>query len=191
MSNNNSDIRIGILTRPHGVAGGLRCRLDHPGTPEIDTPTLGRVGYSPSFLTECELVECDPMGQGEMVCFFAGRTTREAVEELVDMALFLPREAVHYANRYETPELIGFEVIDSEEGNLGRIVGLLRTAGHPVWEIRRDDHEWMLPAVEEFVLAIEPETGIVRVALIPGLYEPPAEGSDEEDGADRSEELDG
>lgn len=191
MSNNSSDIRIGILTRPHGVAGGLRCRLDHPGTPEIDTPIVGRVGYSPSFLTECELVECDPMGQGEMVCFFAGRTTREAVEELVDMALFLPREAVHYANRYETPELIGLEIIDSEQGNLGRIVGLLRTAGHPVWEIRRDDHEWMLPAVEEFVLAIEPEKGIVRVALIPGLYEPPADRSEDESGAGQSEELDG
>ncbi len=181
MSNSTSDIRLGILTRPHGVTGGLRCRLDYPATPDIDTPTIGRVGYSPSFLTECEVIRCDPMGGGEMLCFFAGRTTREAVEELVDMALFLPREVVHYANRYERPELIGLEVIDSEQGSLGRIVGLLRTAGHPVWEIRHNDHEWLLPAVEEFVLAIEPEQGVVRVALIPGLYEPPEAGSGEEE----------
>lgn len=171
MSISQNHIRLGVLTRPHGVAGGLRCRLDHPGAPVVTTPTTGRTGYSASFTSEQQLVRCEPMGQEEMLCFFAGRTSREEIEEFIDMALWLPRETVLYGDHYGTPEVIGLEVVDAGEQNLGRIVGILRTAGHPVWEVRHDDHEWLLPAVDAFVREVDPTAGVVRVDLIPGLYE--------------------
>ncbi len=165
-------IRIGLLTRPHGIGGGVRCRLDHPEMPQVETPVSVRVGFSRSFATEVKLLRCSPLGPETMLCILEGSGSRESAETFIDKALYLPKEAVIYADRMATPELIGYRVVDQEDEDRGEVVGIIKTAGHPVWEVRDGTHSWMLPAVEEFVVGIDQEEEVIRVVLIPGLYDP-------------------
>lgn len=169
----DDDIRIGLLTRPHGIGGGVRCRLDHPEMPQIETPVSVRVGFSQSFATEVQLLRCSPLGRDAMLCIFEGSGSRESAETFIDKALYFPKEAVIYADRMATPELIGYRVVDKGEEDRGEVVGIIKTAGHPVWEVKDGTYIWMLPAVEEFVVEVDEENEIIRVELIPGLYAPP------------------
>ena len=179
MKTEDDDIRIGLLTRPHGITGGVRCRLDHPEMPEIATPVTVRVGFSRSFATEARLLKCSPLGADTMLCTFEGSESRETAETFIDKALYLPKKEVAWSDPLGTPELIGYRIVDGEGEDRGEVVGIIKTAGHPVLEVGDGEYLWMLPAVEEFVTAIDEEKGIVHVALIPGLYEPEDHRSDE------------
>lgn len=166
-----SRIRLGVLTRPHGLQGGLRCTLDYPGTPVISTPCEVAVGYSESFTRSYELTRYEP-GRGEIICFFRGVDDRDKAMELADQALFVPAAAVSYGTRTGDPGLIGFQVFDEENRLLGSIEGIFQTAAHYVWTIVDETgREWMLPAVDEFVLGFDEENRRIDVRLIPGLYD--------------------
>ena len=176
-----NDIRVGVLTRPHGVDGGVRCRLDHPELPKVETPVTVRIGYSRSFTSEAKLIRCSPLGARAMLCLFEGAESREKIETFIDKALYIPSEAVTYGDPLGTPELIGYQVVDEEGEEWGEIEGIIKTAAHSVWEVDHDGYTWMLPAVEEFVRAIDQEEKVVEVRLIPGLYDPPeVEGEEDE-----------
>jgi len=176
-----SHIRLGILTRPYGLDGGMRLRLDHPVMPMIATPCDAEVGYSSTFTKPIRLLEIAPLSGQEIRCRFERITTPEAGEELAEMALYLPRERIGYGDPYDNPGLIGYSVVDQEGAAKGEMIGFLPSRAHPVWRIVHDEREWLLPAVDEFVKRIDHEAQRIEVALIPGLYaEDEAEGEEDE-----------
>lgn len=163
-------IRLGVLTRPHSLKGGLRCTLDFPEPPTIAVPCTVAVGFSESFNRSYELISYEP-GRGEIICFFRGVDDRDKAMELADQALFLPRSAVSYGKAVADPGLIGFEVRDEENTLLGKVSGIFRTSAHYVWTVDDNGRDWMLPAIEEFVLEIDEEEKRITVRLIPGLHD--------------------
>ena len=64
-------------------------------------------------------------------------------------------------------ELIGTKVMsDGEE--LGEIVDVLDYPGNKVY-IVRGDHEYMIPAVKQFILSTDMENGVMQVKIIEGM----------------------
>jgi ribosomal 30S subunit maturation factor RimM len=51
----------------------------------------------------------------------------------------------------------------------GRVRDVLKLPGHDVYVVEHHGREYMIPGVKEFVLAIEPERGLMRVRLIDGM----------------------
>lgn len=165
---NEARIRLGVLTRPHSLQGGLRCALDYPESPTIAVPCTVDVGFSESFTSPYELVSYEP-GRGEIICYFRGIDDRDKAAELADKALFLSGSAVSYGQTVANPGLIGFEVRDEEENHLGNIVRIFQTPAHYIWTVEENGRDWMLPAIDEFVLEIDEEKERIVVRLIPGL----------------------
>lgn len=161
-------IRLGVLTRPHSLKGGLRCALDYPETPTIATPCTVAVGFSESFNKPYELISYEP-GRGEIICFFRGIDDRDKALQLADQALFLSRSAVSYGKAVADPGLIGFEVRDEEGNLLGKVVGIFQTPAHYIWTVEENGRDWMLPAIEEFVIEIDEDNEQIIARLIPGL----------------------
>lgn len=182
-------IRLGVLARPHSLRGGLRCTLDTQAPPRIEVPCDVLVGYTESFSRPRRLLSYEP-GRDEMVCYFEGVTDRDAAQELVDQALYVPKESVRYDDPFADPGFVGFGVVDEEGNDLGTVSGLMLTNAHYVWQVEEGGREWMVPAIDEFVVGIDEEAETIVVRLIPGLYdeeaseevEPAEEDAEAEDG---------
>ena len=64
-------------------------------------------------------------------------------------------------------ELIGVRVY-TDEGLIGQIVDVLDYPGNKVYVVR-GDHEYMIPAVKQFILETDMENETMRVQLIEGM----------------------
>ena len=65
-------------------------------------------------------------------------------------------------------DLIGAEVIDEKQGNIGRLREIMEAPASMVY-IVEGSQEHLIPAVPEFILSQDPEEGIIRVRLIEGM----------------------
>jgi 16S rRNA processing protein RimM len=172
--------RLGIFSRTFGLAGGLRCTLDTELVPKVTVPCEVRIGFSEAFARPQRLVRCDEHS-GSLLCFLEGVDSQERAQQFVDQALFIGESDINYADPLAHPRLIGYSV-QSEDGNeLGEIQAIFRTSAHPVWSIRAGEREWMIPAIGEFLLAIDDSARRATVRLIPGMFE---EESGNEEGGD-------
>lgn len=64
-------------------------------------------------------------------------------------------------------ELIGVEV-RSENETIGKIVDVLDYPGNKVYVVK-GNHSYMIPAVKEFVLSTDMDTGVMQVKIIEGM----------------------
>jgi 16S rRNA processing protein RimM len=165
-----SQIRLGVLTRAFGLDGGMRLALDGGTPPRLTLPVDAMIGYSPSFAKPIRLVRADAHGR-DLICFFEGITSVSMTESLVDRALYVSDDVVAYDEPFSNPRLIGYVVKDEQGRPLGSINEIFRTPAHFVWNVRHEEREWMLPATSEFVLGIDDDERVVRVRLIPGLFD--------------------
>ena len=64
-------------------------------------------------------------------------------------------------------DLLGLPVYAGEE-EIGRVADVLTLPGNDVYVVR-GEHEYMIPAVAEFLQEVDVERGLVRVRLIQGM----------------------
>ncbi len=165
------NVRLGVLSRTHGLDGALRLQLDGPVAPALVLPADVSVGYSESFVRPMRLTRFDRQPNGDALCGFDGIDSAESASTLVDQALFVPSDSVRYADPHADPRLLGCHVISEDGADLGEIVDLFLTPAHVVWTIAADGGQWMLPAVAEFVVRTLPDDRSVVVRTIPGMID--------------------
>ena len=104
---------------------------------------------------------------------FAEITDRNAAEKLVGEYLFVePAQRARLPKgRFFVHQVIGLAVVTEEGESVGRVRDVLKLPAHDVYVVEHHGREYMIPGVKEFVLAIEPEKGRVRVRLIDGMKE--------------------
>lgn len=100
-----------------------------------------------------------------------GIDDREAAEALVGKYLFVDsRHRVRLPRgKYFVEQVIGLAVIDHEGHALGRVRDVLKFPANDVYVIEYHGREILVPAVKEFILALEPQKGTMRVRLIEGM----------------------
>jgi len=173
-------IRVGVLTRPFGVLGGLRCELDVDAVPIVTLPADAWVGFSESFLEKKVLVVCDRRPT-DMICYFEGVRRREEAEPMIDKGLWLAADVITYDDTRLHPRMIGYDVVDESSRHLGTITSIVRSAAHPLWGVTREGVERLLPAVADFICQVDHDKRCVVVRLIPGLLDDDFEVSDGND----------
>lgn len=87
------------------------------------------------------------------------------------IGVFVAADAILYGDPFSDPRLIGYKVVDQEGRPLGTIASILRTTAQHVWSVSDDGHDWMMPAVSEFVIELRDADKTAVVRLIPGLYD--------------------
>ena len=66
----------------------------------------------------------------------------------------------------------GWRVIDAAQGEIGIIVGLVDNPGQVLLEVQRSDGSVVLvPVVDEIVLEVSPDEGVVSTDLPKGLLD--------------------
>lgn len=153
-------IEAGEIVNTHGVRGEVKvlCWLDAPEMLcEFDRCRVGGKDYemeSVRVQKTCNLVK------------LSGVETMEDAQKLRGKVLELYREDIDDDVIFAA-ELIGVEVFADGE-HIGAIREVLDYPGNAVYVVG-GEHEYMIPAVKQFILSTDMEKNEMRVKLIEGM----------------------
>ena len=84
--------------------------------------------------------------------------------------VFIDRTGVELPDgRHFIADLIGLDVLDADSGEkLGVVADVLTPLAHEVYVVK-GEHEYMIPAVDEFLVETSVEGGYLKVRLIEGM----------------------
>ena len=153
-------IEAGEIVTTHGVRGEVKVLtwLDSPELLcEFDRCRVAGKEYemeSVRVQKTCNLVK------------LSGIDTMEAAQAMRGKVLELYREDIDEEVIFAA-ELIGMEVLEGEQ-SIGRITDVLDYPGNSVYVVK-GEHEYMIPAVKQFILSTDMEANVMRVKLIEGM----------------------
>ena len=153
-------IEAGEIVNTHGVRGEVKvlCWLDAPEMLcEFDRCRIAGKDYemeSVRVQKTCNLVK------------LSGIDTMEDAQKLRGKVLELYREDIDDEVIFAA-ELIGVQVI-AEDTCIGTIQEVLDYPGNQVYVVR-GEHEYMIPAVKQFILSTDMENNTMQVRLIEGM----------------------
>jgi 16S rRNA processing protein RimM len=159
-------IVLGRLADPYGVKGWIR--LHAYGDDPLDWAGMPAwwIGQEGGPWRQVALDGIKVHGDG-LVVLLDGASDRTAAEALKGLLVAAPRECLPDTGEGEFywGDLIGLEVLNTEDIRLGRVAGLIETGANDVLRVVAEDgSERLLPFVDAVVRSVEKEAGTIRVA---------------------------
>lgn len=165
---------VGRVVRPHGLKGELVVEVLGE-VPERFAPgaVLG-LGDPEGAPAACEVRAVRP-DRGRILVTLAGISDRTAAEALRGALFSIPTAEARALEpgRYYPHELEGLLVVGEDGTELGVMTGVLENPANDLWVVRAGDREVLLPAVREFVLAVDLAERRIVIRPIPGLFDEP------------------
>ncbi|QZY52292.1 ribosome maturation factor RimM [Leucobacter tenebrionis] len=173
-------LRVGRLTKPHGLKGGIKLELftDNPElrfvpgavfhlqVPE-DSPWFGRT----ITMRELRWFNDSPVG------FFQEVPDRTAAESIVRAILWIDEQAVaagEEENAWYDHQLVGLDVVRDDDGGpvkLGTVAEVQHFPAQDLLVVNTENGPVLVPFVEAIVPLVDVEAGVVRVTPPAGLFE--------------------
>ena len=153
-------VEAGEIVTTHGVRGEMKV------LPWVDSPEIlcefdrvrieGReyIVQSCRIQKSCNLLKVEGIDTMEAAQAMRGKVVELYREDIDDEVIF-------------AAELIGVEVYADGE-NIGKIVEVLDYPGNSVYVVK-GKHEYMIPAVKQFILSTDMEKNEMQVKLIEGM----------------------
>ncbi|MBS1408589.1 MAG: 16S rRNA processing protein RimM [Oscillospiraceae bacterium] len=155
-------LEAGQIVSTHGVRGELKI-MPWADDPEFlldfDTIYLGgkpcRV-VSSRVQKTCVLMKLEGIDDVDAAARLRGQTVciRREDAQLPEGTMFIA-------------DLIGLKVLCGDE-TIGKVTEILQRPGNDVYVVK-GAHEYLIPAVPEFILERDPDEGYIRVRLIEGM----------------------
>jgi len=97
----------------------------------------------------------------------------EAAKNLVKSELYLPLSFLPplTGNKFYFHEVIGFDVIDKEKGNIGKCVDFMEMSRQPIMQIDCHGKEILIPAVDEIFETVDREHKTITISAPEGLID--------------------
>jgi len=170
-------VQIGFVYRAHGMQGELKVNPEHTDDParfeELSSVYLGR---SPRAVTRHEIasVRYQETKRGTTVILgLADVESRSDAEAVMKLNVFADEEALELADdELFIHDLVGLAVVTEEGEPLGTVANYMEMPAQDVFVVRRPNHgEAMIPAVEDFIVAIDLDEERLVVRPIEGLLD--------------------
>lgn len=169
-------LRVGRLTKPHGLKGGLKVEL------YTDNPEMRFTAGSLFHLQVPE--DSEWFGRtirarelrwfnGVPVAFFAEVPDRTAAESIVRAILWIDEQAVSESveeNAWYDHQLVGLEVHRDGE-RLGKVTEVQHLPAQDLLAVATDRGTVLVPFVEAIVPHVDLESGVITVSPPAGLFE--------------------
>lgn len=162
---------IGRLGRPHGLKGDLL--LDGCSLSADELVALGPVTWrGPKGETRPLTIRAAKAFMAKLQVRFREATSREAAAGLTNGELWVERERLPDPGPGQVYafQLVGLAVRTRDGRELGRIAEVMPSGAHPIYVVR-GEREWLIPAIEPFVVEVNLTDGVVTVDPPAGLEE--------------------
>ena len=169
-----SRITIGRVSSAHGLHGEINV------VPLTDFPERFRTMKSLSLYKEGRFLRCIGVkgvrfnAEGTILTLRTELENRDEAEACVGADILIePEDRVPLPpDHFWVDDLIGLRVEDMEGHSLGVVTNLLSAGANELYEVQDPEGKLhYIPAVEEFIRAIDPEEGRIQVSLIEGLWD--------------------
>lgn len=158
-------LEAGRIVNTHGVQGELKI------VPWCDSPEFF-CGFSTVYIDEKPVaVKSARPHKGNVLAVLEGISDVNAAMRLKGKIIFIDRTGVELPDgRHFLADLMGLEVRDADTGEvLGTVTDVLTPPAHEVYVVRGGNREYMIPAVDEFLIETNVDDGYLRVRLIEGM----------------------
>ena len=168
-------VQVGFVFRPHGMEGELK--IDPGATDDparFEQLPVVFLGAQPHRVTRHAVasVRYQQTKRGTTVILgMEGIEDRDDAEAVSKFKVFATEEALELGeDELFAHDLVGWEVVTEEGTVLGTVTNLMEMPAQDLFVVRTsDDEEKMVPAVEDFILALDEEEERVVVRPIEGL----------------------
>jgi 16S rRNA processing protein RimM len=157
-----SELRIGRITKAHGVDGAVRVEL------LTDFPDRFAAGTAVEVEGRRLTVKRSQEQDGGLLVSFNEIEDRTAAEALTGSYCTVPLAAARDlpGDHYYHFQLVGLSVFDRrQQRELGRVAEVLTYAANDVLRVTDGRREVLVPMVKSVVQRIEPEQGLITVDL--------------------------
>ena len=161
-------LAIGKLRRPHGIKGEILMDVltDFPERIHLEKKLY--VG------NDHQVIELKSMRWADksMIVSFEGYPDRETVGVLRNQIVFIPASDLPLLpdGEFYHHQLIGKEVVTDDGRSLGKLTQIIETGANDVGIVQPEiGAEILLPLIDDVLLDVDEDAGIVRVHLLDGL----------------------
>jgi len=181
----STQLRVGRLTKPHGLKGGIKLELftDEPerrfvpgASFSLQVPTGSKWHGKSIVIDELRWYNGHPVG------FFRGVTDRSEAESLIKAILWIdqdPTQLPAEEDAWYDHQLVG--LVAMRDGDLvGTVARVDHLPAQDLLAITTDAGEVLVPFVKAIVPAVDIAAGTVTLTPPPGLLEELPDGDDEE-----------
>lgn len=163
--------QVGHITKTHGVSGELVLFLDVDNPDEyadLESVLLEVKGeLVPYFIESIAIVK----GSRAIVAFEDVDTIEQA-ERLINCGAFLPLdelEPITDETRFYFHEIVGYQVVDASEGELGTVRGVYAMNAQDLIAMDYEGKEVLIPINSDIVRTVDRATKKLNVVLPDGL----------------------
>jgi len=161
---------VGYITGSFGIRGYVKAK------PLTDTPErfrrLRRVyrGIGPEAVEEDDL-EGIEIRERFILLKFQSTDDRSGADKLKGQYIFVDVADVMSPGkgRYFVHDIIGCSVRTTDGRLIGKVKEVYKAPAQDLWEIESGKKSFLIPAVPEFIVAVDREKGIITVNVIEGL----------------------
>ncbi len=164
--------QVGIITSTHGVRGEVKV---FPTTDDVKRFKRLKEVILDTGKEKINLeVEGVKFFKQMVILKFKGIDTLNDVEQYRQKSIYVTRaNAVRLSkDEYFVADLIGLQVIDEENKDLGTLVDVMSTGANDVYVINlTDGRELLLPAIKQCILNVDINNNRIQVHVLEGLLE--------------------
>jgi 16S rRNA processing protein RimM len=167
----SSCYKVGYILKPHGLKGEVTISLDREFPENADSLSSLFVEKNnrliPHFINSISLRGAKAFVKFEDI------DSIESAHEISKCALYLPKTARPKSTRGEfyDDEIIGFEVLDSEAGVLGKVVEVAEAGPNKLLAIDYNGKEVLIPVNSPFITSINKSKKTIAVTLPEGFLD--------------------
>jgi 16S rRNA processing protein RimM len=163
-------VTVGRLGRPHGLDGELVLY------PDTDNPQRFVPGARLTALTDPPrllTISVARPHRGAILVGFVGVGSRAAADELTNAELIVDLDDLRPLGdgEYWPEDLVGLEARSSDGEVVGRVVEVVLGGAQDRLVIERGEGRFEIPFVEPLVPEVNLSSGVVVIAVLPGLLE--------------------
>lgn len=160
-------IRIGILSRPHGIDGTMLLRLSGNFEDELLEREFLFVSID-STMIPFSIEDLRIIGDSAFVRF-SEIDLQEKTYILRGKEAFIPRKS--NTKSVELQSFKGFAAKDETSGKEGQISGFFDTGNNPLFALESENHEYLIPANPDFFVSVDKKQRILTLRLPDGIFE--------------------
>lgn len=166
MSQSKASIKIGFARKPHGLHGFLKVTPLTEFVDERFAPGDPLILELNGFTHDKELIIEESRWHGEdLLIKFEGFDGVESVQHIRNAYLLLPSHMDRLdldEDDFYADQLLGLEVVTHAGESLGTVVRLEEYPSHPILQVQKVGHEYLVP----FVKALVGEVDLTRGRIV-------------------------
>ncbi len=160
-------LEAGKIVGTHGIKGDIRI---NPWSDDSSFLCNIKTVYLADN-TPLNIVSAKPHGNITIVSF-KGVNSIEDAEKLRNKVILVKRDDLKIPDgRYFIDELISSDVFDKNGAFLGVIRDVSKTGANDVWHIKKDEKEYLVPAIESVVVSVDIDNGRVVIDPMEGIFD--------------------